>query len=171
MKTSSSPLTFRLTQIDDAPHLAQWLSDPKILRWFPMCDAREIEDAVRIWIGYSRIEAALTALWNGVPCGMANLYIQPYKKQKHTCLFSIIVQEGMRGKGVGGQLLDRLSDHARDKFEIEILHLEVYEGNPAKNLYERMGFKQFGTQSHFIKENGQYLAKIYMQKTLKAPAL
>lgn len=159
-------LSFRLTRAEDAPPLMQWLMDPKILPWFPMIDAREVEDAVRIWIGYSRIEAGLTAEWNGEPCGMANLYIQPYKKLMHTCLFSIIVKESMRGKGIGGALLKQLMQHAKDKFKIEILHLEVYEGNPARKLYERHGFKPFGSQTHFIKENGKYLGKTFMQKQL-----
>jgi len=131
-----------------------------------MIDAREIEDSVRIWVGYSRIEAGLTALWNGEPCGMANLYIQPYKKQAHTCLFSVIVKEEMRGKGVGKELLEALMKYAKEKFHIEILHLEVYEGNPAKRLYERVGFTEFGRQSRFIKEEGKYIAKIFMQKYL-----
>ena len=166
MQQNSSHLTFRLTNQDDAPPLLQWLSDPKVLQWFPMYDAREIEDAVRIWVGYSRIEAGVTALWDGVPCGMANLYIQPYKKQAHTCLFSIIVKENMRGKGVGKGLLEHLMKHAKDRFKIEILHLEVYDGNPAKHLYERLGFKEFGRQSRFIKEDGKYTAKIFMQRKL-----
>ncbi len=159
-------LSIRLTCLDDAPALMQWLMDPKILSWFPMIDAREVEDAVKIWIGYSRIEAGLTAEWNGEPCGMANLYIQPYKKLMHTCLFSIIVKENMRGKGIGGALLKELMKHAKEKFKIEILHLEVYEGNPAYKLYERLGFKAFGLQLHFIKENGKYLGKTFMQKQL-----
>ncbi len=166
MQQILSPLSFRLTNQDDAPFLAKWLSDPNILCWFPMCDAREIEDSVRIWIGYSKIESGITALWNGVPCGMANLYIQPYKKQAHTCLFSVIVQEEMRGKGVGKGLLEHLMKHAKEKFKIEILHLEVYEGNPARRLYDRLGFKEFGRQSRFIKENGKYSGKIFMQKYL-----
>jgi len=159
-------LTFRLTQPEDAPFLSLWLSDPHILCWFPMIDAREIEDAVRIWIGYSKIESGLTALDNGEPCGIANLYIQPYAKQKHTCLFSIIVKEEMRGKGVGKALLGQLISLAKEKFQIEILHLEVYEGNPAQHLYEKMGFVLFGRQSHFIKEDGRYSAKLLMQKRL-----
>lgn len=159
-------LSIRLTRAEDAPPLMQWLMDPKILSWFPMIDAREVEDAVRIWIGYSRIEAGLTAEWNGEPCGMANLYIQPYKKLMHTCLFSIIVKESMRGKGIGGALLKQLMQHAKNRFKIEILHLEVYEGNPARKLYERLGFKPFGSQAHFIKENGKYLGKTFMQKQL-----
>lgn len=166
MQQNTSSLTFRLTQPDDGVPLAKWLSDPKILRWFPMCDAREIEDATRIWVGYSRIGAAITALMEGEPCGMANLYIQPYKKQAHTCLLSIIVKEEMRGKGIGGQLLEYLMRHAKEKFNIEILHLEVYEGNPAKRLYERLGFKEFGCQTKFIKEEGKYIAKFFMQKYL-----
>lgn len=166
MSMNPAPLTFRLAQQEDAPHLIEWLSDPKIIRWFPMCDAREIEDAVRIWVGYSRIEAAITALWDGIPCGMANLYIQPYKKQAHTCLFAIIVKEEMRNKGIGKALLHHLMKHAKERFQIEILHLEVYDGNPAKHLYEKMGFTEFGRQSRFIKEDGRYYAKIFMQRAL-----
>ncbi|MBI3236482.1 MAG: GNAT family N-acetyltransferase [Chlamydiales bacterium] len=159
-------ITFRPTRLEDAPYLTKWLMDPKILCWFPMIDGREVEDAVRIWIGYSRIEAGLTVLWNGEPCGMANLYIQPYKKLVHTCLFSVIVEEGMRGRGIGSFLLQELVRYAKEKFRIEVLHLEVYEGNTARRLYERLGFKPFGLQAHFIKENGKYLAKTFMQKVL-----
>ena len=159
-------VTFRLTQLEDAPFLSRWLTDPKILCWFPMIDPREIEDAVRIWIGYSKIGSGLTVLYNEVPCGMATLYIQPYVKQKHTCLFSIILQEEMRGKGIGTALLKELISLAKEKFHIEILHLEVYEGNPAQRLYEKIGFTLFGRQAHFIKENGRYNAKLLMQKRL-----
>lgn len=166
MNPSPSPLSFRLTNQEDAPFLLKWLSDPKVMRWFPMHDVREIEDAVRIWISYSRIESGITALWNGEPCGIANLYIQPYKKQAHTCLFSIIVKEELRGRGIGKGLMDELMKLAKEKFKIEILHLEVYDGNPARHLYERLGFKEFGRQGNFIKEDGKYTAKVFMQQTL-----
>ena len=159
-------LKIRLMKLEDAPYLTEWLSDPTILCWFPMFDQREIEDAVRIWVGYSRIESGLTAEYRGEPCGMANLYIQPYEKLQHTCLFSIIVKGDMRGKGIGRFLIENLILHAKQKFKIEILHLEVYEGNPARHLYERCGFRPFGRQSHFIKEEGKYTAKIFMQRDL-----
>ena len=136
------------------------------MRWFPMYDAREVEDAVRIWISYSRLHAGITAQWDDLPCGMANLYIQPYRKLAHTCLFSIIVQKDMRGKGIGKALIEELMKLAKTKFHIEILHLEVYEGNPAKKLYERSGFEEFGIQKRFIKEEEGYLGKFFMQKIL-----
>lgn len=163
---SNSKLEIRFTVPEDAPLLTEWLSEPNILRWFPMIDAREIEDAVKIWIGYAKYEAAITALWDGEPCGMSTLYLQPYKKFAHQCLFSIIAKKEFRGKGVGTFLLENLMKLAKEKFRIEILHLEVYEGNPAINLYRRVGFEEFGKQDHFIKENGEYLSKTFMQKYL-----
>jgi len=151
---------------DEADYLTKWLSDPVILRWFPMSDAREIEDAVRIWMGYSKFEACFTAYVDGVPAGMSTLYLQPYQKFAHQCLFAIIVDEKHRNKGIGKALLEQMMEAARDKFNIEVLHLEVYQGNPAIRLYERAGFQVYGTQPRFIKIDGQYLDKIMMQKDL-----
>lgn len=166
MKPRPSELTIRPAEEQDADVLKKWLLDPVILKWFPMFNEREVDDAVRIWIGYSKIGAGLTAEWKGVPCGMFNLYIQPFKKLAHTCLFSIIVDENLRGKGIGRTLIEEGQRLAKEKFGIEILHLEVYKGNPAQRLYERLGFVYFGEQKHFIKDSGEYIAKIFMQKSL-----
>jgi len=160
------PLTFRFSTEEDGVHLKEWLLEPQVLRWFPMYDEREVDDAVRVWMGYNRIQATLTAESEGKPCGMALLYIQPFKKLAHTCLLSIIVKKEFRGQGVGRQLLTQLMKMAKNKFHIEILHLEVYEGNPAQHLYEKLGFKEFGVHSRFIKEEEGYLPKRFMQKRL-----
>jgi putative acetyltransferase len=151
---------------EEGTYLAKWLSDPSILRWFPMTDAREIDDAVRIWMGYSKFQACFTAYENDVPVGMSILYIQPYQKFAHQCLFAIIVDEQHRNKGVGKALMEHMINAAKNQFKIETLHLEVYAGNPAIRLYERMGFKEFGRQPRFIKMDGEYIDKVMMQKEL-----
>ena len=159
-------IEIRLAVPEEAPYLSQWLTDPAILRWFPMTDVKEIDDAVRIWMGYSKLHACFTAYADGVPVGMSTLYLQPYQKFAHQCLFAIIVDEKHRNQGIGRALLERMIEAAKNQFNIEILHLEVYEGNPAIRLYERMGFREFGRQPKFIKINGEYLDKIMMQKDL-----
>lgn len=160
-------ITIRHATLEDSPLLQKWLMDPDVLRWFPMMNEKEIEDSVRIWMSYTRFNAGIAAEIDGVPCGLANLYIQPFKKFSHQCLFSIIVGEGFRGKGVGTALLKHLMKMAKEQFHIEILHLEVYDGNPAIHLYQRMGFKEYGRHPRFIKEeNGTYVDKIFMQKEL-----
>lgn len=151
---------------EDAVNLKQWLLDPEILRWFPMDNENEVEDSVRIWVSYAKQKAGLTALVDGKPAGMANLYIQPFKKFAHQCLFSIIVQSSQRGKGIGTVLLSELIKTAKERFNVEILHLEVYDGNPAIRLYERLGFKYYGRHAKFIKIGDTYIDKILMQREL-----
>jgi len=164
--TNSLP-GFRRTEPQDASFLKEWLSDPKILYGFPMEGEKEIEDSVRIWMSYAEKGYGLTALLNGIPVGIAVLYIQPFEKLVHTCLFSVIVSPDARGKGIGTALLENLENLAKYTFTIEILHLEVYEGNPARRLYERLGFVPFGRHEGFAKENdGTYRAKISMEKKL-----
>jgi putative acetyltransferase len=163
-------LTFRFAEDADQKYLVEWLLQPGVLEGFPLTDLREIEDAARIWVGYSKYEAVLTALWDGVPCGIAVLYLQPYQKLAHQCLFAIIVDEKYRGKGVGDRLMKELMALGKEKFKLEFIHLEVYEGNRAINLYRKLGFKEYGFQRHFIKETydgkSRYIGKILMQKYL-----
>ena len=62
-------LEFRYTEPSDGTHLRKWLTEPGVLRWFPMCDDVEIDDAVMRWIGFGRYKCSLTSLKNGEPCG------------------------------------------------------------------------------------------------------
>jgi putative acetyltransferase len=160
-------IEIRYTEVADGKHLKEWLLDKEISTWFPMCDEVEVDDAVNRWIGFSRYKCSLTALIDGKPCGLATLYLNPYKKIAHQCEFGIIVGKGYRNQGVGSDLLKNLTHLAKNYFKIELLHLQVYGLNPAVRLYERMGFKEFGRQEQWIKEpDGSYVARIFMEKNL-----
>lgn len=163
-------LDFRYTTIADGAYLKSWLLDPSVRRCFPMADEIEVDDAVNRWISFSRYKCSLTATLNGTPCGIATLYLQPYKKLAHQCEFGIIVGHQYRGTGVGSQLLNNLIHLAKVQFHIEILHLQVYRGNAAIRLYERFGFNEFGRQNEWLKEDdGSYSGRIFMEKYLTPP--
>ena len=153
----------RYTVASDAKYLKQWLQEDGILRWFPMKEPNEIEDSIKRWISFHRLKSSLTASVEGVPCGIATLYLHPYRKLSHQCQFGIIVDPQYRNKGIGGSLIKNLIHLADNYFNIELLHLEVYEGNPAFNLYDRFGFKEFGRQTKWIKDDGEYLGRIFME--------
>jgi RimJ/RimL family protein N-acetyltransferase len=168
-----SPLgiDIRYTEPEDAPHLRQWLLDPEVSRWFPMVDEMEIDDAVNRWIGFCRYRCSLTAVKDGLPVGLITLYLQPYKKLAHQCEFGIIVSPDHRGQKVGSEMLTNAIHLAKVKFKIELLHLQVYQGNPALRLYSRFGFKEFGRQTQWIKENPgesppEFTGRIFMEKYL-----
>lgn len=168
-QTSKAPsgVEIRYTELADAKYLKQWLSDPSVARWFPMYDQVEIDDATNRWISFYRYKCSLTAVKDGIPCGLTTLYLQPYRKLAHQCEFGIIVSPEMRGQGVGTLLIQSLMQLAKQNFRIELLHLQVYEQNPAMRLYERLGFREYGRQTHWIKEgDGVYVGRVFMERFL-----
>jgi ribosomal protein S18 acetylase RimI-like enzyme len=64
----------------------------------------------------------------------------------------IAVRDDMRGRGIGGQLLDQLAGYARENGYTRI-RLDVIDTNPAaRRLYERKGFQPVHTQRYpFLK--------------------
>jgi GNAT superfamily N-acetyltransferase len=149
----------------DGEYLQKWFEEPGILIGFPLVP-EEVPGAIRIWLSYIRVNSAYTVLVDGQVAGMGVLYLQPYEKCFHQCLFAILVGEKYRNLGVGKFFLKKMIEEARTNHRIEILHLEVYRGNPALRLYERLGFCQYGVHCRFIKIDGKYFDKILMQKTL-----
>lgn len=161
-----SGIEVRYTEPSDAKYLKEWLLEPSIQRWFPMDDEVEIDDAVMRWIAFYRYKCSLTILKDGIPCGIATLYLQPYRKLAHQCEFGIIVGQGFRNQGIGTYLMNSIIHLAKEKFKIELLHLQVYAENPAMNLYKRFGFKEFGRQNSWIKERDRYVGRVFMERFL-----
>jgi RimJ/RimL family protein N-acetyltransferase len=159
-------LELRYTIQEDAKFLKEWLNEPGILKGFPMQDHPEVEDSVKHWIGFSKYKSSLTATLHSNPVGLATLCLMPYRKLAHQCLVSIIVSKEARNQGVGTVLMNNLMHLAKEYFGIEVLYLEVYEGNPAISLYHRFGFREIGFQKHFMKEDDEYIGKIVMERIL-----
>lgn len=160
-------LKIRISEMADAKYMAKWLDDEKIINWFPMTSKAEIEDSVRICMGYIKHKSIITAAYDNEVCGIACLYLQSFKKIAHSCLLVVVVDEEYRGKGVGYALMEELILIAKERFNLKILHLEVYDTNPAIKFYEKLGFEKCGYQRNFIKlKDGTYLGKTLMQKYL-----
>jgi len=49
------------------------------------------------------------------------------------------VRRSHRGRGIGTQMLEFFADEAK-KLGVTVIHLEVNHGNPAVELYHRLGF-------------------------------
>lgn len=165
-KPIPSGLDIRYTEPGDAKYLKEWLMEPGTMRWFPMEDEVEIDDAVMRWIAFYKYKCSLTITKDGVPCGIATLYLQPYRKLAHQCEFGIIIGDGFRNQGIGSYLMSSVMHLAKEKFKIELLHLQVYAENPAMNLYKRFGFAEFGRQNSWIKEKDRYVGRVFMERFL-----
>ncbi len=159
-------LIIRYTEESDAEEMRKWFDHPAVGAGFPMSEAHEIDDSVQRWIGFSKFKCSLTVDIDGTPVGIATLYLQPYKTLAHQCEFGIILSPDYHRKGIGSVLLNSLMHLAKEKFKIELIHLQVYANNPAVKMYERFGFKEFGRQKHWVKEEGVYSARMFMERYL-----
>ncbi|SRR5581483_78225 len=156
-------LDIRYTYVTDTPYLRQWLEIPSVQQWFPVSEEREIADCVQCWIGFSKYSASITATLNGTPCGIGTLFLMPYRKVAHHCLFKLIVDPKYQGKGVGTALLRNLKHLAKNYFHLEIIHIEVFEGNPFIHLLLKHGFQEYTRQEKFVKDDHGYHARILFE--------
>ena len=163
---SIADLTVRYTEPSDAYALREWLGDQDGGNGFPIDGELELSDAVIRWLSFCRYQCSITILKENKPCGIATLYLQPYGKLSHQCEFGIIVDKKYRSQRVGSYLLSCLIHLAKEKFAIEVLHLQVYASNPAMRFYRRFGFKEFGRQEAWAKEGKELQARVLMEKFL-----
>lgn len=159
-------VSIRFTVPEDAIYLKKWLSHPSVKDAFPMYNDMEVDDAVRRWISFSRIRASLTVELANKPVGISSLYIQSYKRLRHQSEFGIIVDESYRGLKIGSFLLSSILKLAKRQFNLELIHLQVYQNNPAVQLYKQFGFVEFGCQKKWIKDEGVYVARSFMEREL-----
>lgn len=159
-------LNIRLSVEADMEHWKRWVADPEVLRWFPLTSEDEIDKAARFVFGFLPQEAVLTADCGGRPCGIAGLVLPGYRKIMHQAEFSIIVAGSHRNLGIGSLLLQSLLARAKACHGLRLVLLEVHEGNPARSLYRRMGFVDFGFQPSYIKMEGKFLGRHLMLKVL-----
>lgn len=169
--TSLPQFDIRYTHMNDLPYMREWIMQPGVMHHFPMSNEKEVEDALQCWIGFCRYSCSLTAVINDVPCGVATLFLMPYRKVAHHCLFKLVVDPKFQRKGIGASLVKNLKHLAKNYFRLELIHIEVFEGNPLIALLEKQGFKEFARQEKFVKENGVYRARLLLEASLKEGAL
>lgn len=165
----ATPVGFdiRYTFVTDAPYLRDWLHAPGMLHWFPMEEEKEVEDAVQAWIGFCRYSCSLTCTINDVPCAIGTLFLMPYRKVAHHCMFKIIVDPKYQRQGIGTSLIKNLKHLAKNYFRLEMIHIEVFEGNPITKLLSRADFHMFARQERYVKEGDAYLARLLFETSLK----
>jgi ribosomal protein S18 acetylase RimI-like enzyme len=81
---------------------------------------------------------------DGAPAG--RLYVQRWPKEVR--LVDIALLPGFRGRGVGTELIQRLVSEAARAGKSVTIHVEIF--NPARALYERLGFAAKGEQGMYV---------------------
>ena len=161
--SSSDDFDIRFSNINDLGYLQKWLKVEGMLHWFPPSDEGELENFANIWMSFSRYHASLTAIHKNVPVGIGTLYLMPYRKVAHQCMFQIIVDPSYQRQGIGRSLIKNLKHLAKNRFHLELMHVEILDENPIIPLLKSLDFTEFARQEKFVKENGAYYPRILME--------
>lgn len=110
--------------------------------------------------------AMFGAFDGGELVGIAGFFVREGEKQAHKgVLVGMYVRPRARNAGVGGRLVAAVIDHARR--HVEVLQLSVVAGNaPARRLYARLGFVEYGVERNALKHNGCYWDEMLMAQAL-----
>lgn len=100
--------------------------------------------------------------------GMMGFLRAPQKKSRHKGdVIAVFVDPAVRGRGVGGQLLDALVTEAQAMDGVEQMNLGVMSMNTAAiALYESRGFVKWGHEPRSTKWQGEYHDEDWMVKFL-----
>lgn len=166
-KTEPAGLDIRYTYITDITYLKSWLMQPAVLKWFAMTTEKEVDDAAQCWMGFCRYSASLTATIDNTPCGIGTLFLMPYKKVAHHALMKIVVDPAYQRQGIGTALVRNLKHLAKEYFPLDLLHTEVFEGNPLISLLEHQGFSLYAQQEKYVKTETGYLGRLLYEINLR----
>jgi ribosomal protein S18 acetylase RimI-like enzyme len=86
-----------------------------------------------------------------VPIG--RLYVD--RREREIEIIDIALVPAMRGRGIGKRLLEQLLDEGRSTARRVRIYVEHF--NPARGLYDRLGFRQIGTNG--VYHEMEYVAR------------
>ena len=151
MKTGR--LTLRPFVFDDAPIILSWINDKAAFRkWCadrypvypPKPDDMVAQYAADTVFPYTAIDAA------GKVVG--HIMLRYPDSSKVVIRFGfVIVDDQLRGKGYGKEMLQLAIQKAKQEYGAERITLGVFDNNPsALHCYESVGFQVIGTDSYLI---------------------
>ena len=111
--------------------------------------------------------AAFGAFHGSDLVGIAGLLIREGQKEAHKGqLVGMYIRPVARRTGVGRRLVETIVEFARHR--VELIQLAVVRNNePARQLYSRLGFLEYGIENKALKQGGQYYDEVLMAMELK----
>ena len=146
-------MTLRPFTIDDAPIILSWIKDLSAFRkWsadrYPTFPPKP-EEMVAQYAAENIFP--FTAIDNDGNI-IGHIMLRYPDSSKTVIRFGfVIVDDNLRGKGYGKQMLHLAIQKAKNEFGAKMITLGVFDNNPsALHCYESVGFQVIGTDSYLI---------------------
>lgn len=140
------------------PILRSWRNDPRIWDWCRQSDLISDWDQEKWFERQSQdptIKMYTVHDSNGSVCGVAGLTdIHPINRRAE---FSLYIAPAFQRKGLGEKALKTLFSHGFYTLNLNLIWGECMDGNPACQLFEKIGMLKEGTQREFYFKKGKWL--------------
>jgi RimJ/RimL family protein N-acetyltransferase len=165
MKLSESDdFQMRYYDTTDGPTLKRWMMESRVNQFLSVQSEVEVDGQIQIWDGYSRFKCGLTATVDGKRCGMAMIYLMPYRKVAHHGVGHVIVPPKYQKQGIGTSLARNLLNLGKEYFRLERLQFEVFGASPLLQLLKTEGCSEVFTQKDYVKSHDEFIPRILMEK-------
>lgn len=169
-------VTLRPFTVDDAPRMAEILSDPEVRRLTGSVDttaeaetAQPLDDRLRDWYASraaqtDRLDLAVEDVATGEVVG--EVVLNEYEDDGPTANLRCLLGPAGRDRGLGSEAVRLVCAHALDVVGLRRVTLEVFEFNPrARRVYEKVGFVVTGVRPDALVFDGVCIAAVDMELT------
>ncbi len=165
-------ILFRYPRLEDAQALMDYINpiimEPtRILMDTPQTLEQEqayLQSSLAAMQRYNEIK--IFAVDNDVIVGVSDVRRSTYKN-RHIGIFGITLHKAYRGVGLGTLLMNEALYQAKNVLKLMMVILTCNaENRIARELYEKMGFQEYGRLPGAILQQGIYEDEIFMYKML-----
>ena len=147
-------MIIRTFKKEDAPIILGWIKNKTDLRKWSAdryCDYPATPDEMAQLYAPDNMTPLTAEDENGNVIAHIAIRIPDIANPKAVKLGFIIVDDSLRGKGYGKELIRQTIDYARKNLNATSISLGVFKNNPpALHCYESIGFKEIGHEAYSI---------------------
>lgn len=148
---------FEPISMSDLPKLRNWRNSPSIFQWCRQTDLISAQDhlnwfnsldgnsSIRMYLIKSSVDMAPIGV-----CGLTSIDLVNQRAE-----FSLYI--GPESHGFGEDALRLLLKTGFDRYPLHRIYGEVFDGNPAMKLFERVGFVREGIRKDFYFKRGKFI--------------
>lgn len=161
------PQTIRLRPLSesDKSQAFLWRNDPSIYKWCRQAEPISLDHHREYW---ARVEKDPHTRMYGVVaddvlvgvCGLTSIDWINRRAE-----FSLYIGPEHQGKGLGKLALETLCRHGFDVLNLNLIWGEAFEGNPALDTFQKVGFIEEGRRRQFYYREGNYVDAILFSLT------
>ena len=175
-KVMDAPITIRQLEVDDAEAYAKLrremlLDSPLAFASSPSDDLFASLETTREQLRRAP-ESVIFGAFDPDLAGAVGLYRDRHVKSSHKAhLWGMFVAPDHRRRGIAADLLNVTLQYARDLTDVTWVQLSVSSAAPAaRKLYERSGFRLWGTEPEALRHDGQAVVEYHMALRLSDSA-